>query len=60
MWALQASPVFSTLSRPSETHLRMSGDMSSGKHAAQYTGKQPGEGSVVTSRDTAVAQGEVS
>jgi hypothetical protein len=37
----------------------MSGGMASGKQAAQYTGKQPGEESVVTSRDTAAADNEL-
>ena len=59
MLTLQASPVSSTLSKPSETHLRMSVGMFSDKQSAQYTGKQPGEGSVVASRDTASAEGEV-
>ena len=37
----------------------MSGGKACGKHAAQYTGTQPDEGSVVTSRDTAAAENEV-
>jgi hypothetical protein len=37
----------------------MSGGKACGKHAAQYTGKYPDEGSVVTSRDTAAAENEV-
>jgi hypothetical protein len=37
----------------------MSGDKACGKHAAQYTGKQPDEGSVVTSRDTTAPDNEV-
>ena len=37
----------------------MSGGNASGKQADQYTGKQPGEGSVVTSWDTAAAEGDV-
>ena len=37
----------------------MSGGKSCGKQAAQYTGKQPDEGSVVTSWDTAAAENEV-
>jgi hypothetical protein len=45
--------------KPSEAHLRMSGGKACGKQAAQYTGKQPDEGSVVTSRDTAAAENEV-
>ncbi len=45
--------------QPSEAHLRMSGGKACGKQAAQYTGKQLDEGSVVTSRDTAAAENEV-
>ncbi len=45
--------------QPSETLLRMSGGKACGKQAAQYTGKQPDEGSAVTSRDTAAAKNEV-
>ena len=45
--------------QPSETNLRMSGGKACGKQAAQYTGKQPDEGSVVTSRDTAAFENEV-
>ena len=41
------------------THLRMSGGKACGKQASRYTGKQPDEGSVVTSRDTAAAENEV-
>ena len=37
----------------------MSGGKACGKQAAQYTGKQPDEGSVVTSRDTAAAENDV-
>jgi hypothetical protein len=37
----------------------MFGGKGRGKQAAQYTGKQPDEGSVVTSRDTAAAEKEV-
>jgi hypothetical protein len=37
----------------------MSGSKAGGKQAAQYTGKQPDEGSVGTSRDTAAAKSEV-
>jgi hypothetical protein len=37
----------------------MSGGKACGKQAAQYNVKQPDEGSVVTSRDTAVAEDEV-
>ncbi len=37
----------------------MSGGKACGKQAAQYTGKHPDEGSVVTSRDTAAAENEV-
>jgi hypothetical protein len=37
----------------------MSGGKACGKQAAQYTGKQPDEGSVVTSRDTSAAENEV-
>ena len=37
----------------------MSGGKSCGKQAALYNGKQPDEGSVVTSRDTATAENEV-
>ena len=37
----------------------MSGGKACGKQAAQYTGKQLDEGSVVTSRDTAAAENEV-
>ena len=36
----------------------MSGGKGCGKQAAQYTGKQPGEG-VVTSRETAAGENEV-
>ena len=35
------------------------GRQACGKHAAQYTGTQPDEGSVVTRRDTAAAENEV-
>ena len=37
----------------------MSGGKACGKHAAQYTGTQPDEGSVATSRDTAAAENQV-
>ena len=37
----------------------MSGGKAGGKQAAQYTGKQPDEGSVVRSRETAAAENEV-
>jgi hypothetical protein len=37
----------------------MSGGKAGGKQAAQYTGKHPDEGSVVTSRDTKAAEDEV-
>ena len=37
----------------------MSGSKACGKQAAQYTGKQPDEGSAVTSQDTAEAESEV-
>ena len=37
----------------------MSGGKACGKQTAQYTGKKPDEGSVVTSRDTAAAENEV-
>jgi Ran GTPase-activating protein (RanGAP) involved in mRNA processing and transport len=37
----------------------MSGGKASGKQADEYTGKQPGEGRFVTSRDTAAAEGGV-
>jgi hypothetical protein len=37
----------------------MSGGKACGKQAAQYTGKQPDEESVVASRDTAAAENEV-
>jgi Ran GTPase-activating protein (RanGAP) involved in mRNA processing and transport len=37
----------------------MSGGKACGKQAAQYTGKQPDEGSVATSRDTAAAENKV-
>ena len=37
----------------------MSGGKACGKHAAQYTGKQPDEGSGVTSRDTTAPENEV-
>ena len=37
----------------------MSGGKTCGKQAAQYTGKQPDDGSAVTSRDTAAAENEV-
>jgi hypothetical protein len=37
----------------------MSGGKACGKQAAQYLGKQPDEGSVVTCRDTAAAENEV-
>jgi hypothetical protein len=37
----------------------MSGGKAGGKQAAQYTGNQPDEGSVATSRDTAAAENEV-
>ena len=37
----------------------MSGGKACGKQAAQYAGKQPGEWSGATSRDTAAAEGEV-
>ncbi len=37
----------------------MSGGKACGKQAAQYTGKQPDEGSVVTSRDTTAPENEV-
>jgi hypothetical protein len=37
----------------------MSGGKACGKQAAQYTGKQPDEASVVTSRDTTAAEDEV-
>jgi hypothetical protein len=37
----------------------MSGGKACGKQAAQYDGNQPGEGSDVTSRDAAAAEGEV-
>jgi hypothetical protein len=37
----------------------MSGGKASVKQAYQYTGKQTGEGSVVTSRDTAAAKGDM-
>ena len=37
----------------------MSGGKTSGKQAGQYTGKQPDEGSAVTSWDTAAAENEV-
>ena len=37
----------------------MSGGKACGKQAAQYGGKQPDEGSVVTSRDTTAAENEV-
>ncbi len=36
----------------------MSGGKAGGKQAAQYAGKQPDEGSVVTRRDTAAAENE--
>jgi hypothetical protein len=36
----------------------MSGDKACGKQAGQYTGKQPDEGSAVTSRDTTAAENE--
>ncbi len=36
----------------------MSGGKAGGKPAAEYTGKQPDEGSAVTSRDTAAAENE--
>ncbi len=45
--------------QPSETHLRMSGGKACGKQAAPYAGKQPDEGSAVTSRDTAAAENGV-
>ncbi len=41
--------------QPSWTHLRMSGGKACGKQAAQYTGKQPDEVSVVTRRGAAAA-----
>ncbi len=44
---------------PSETHLRMSVDKTCGKSVVQYTGKQPDEGSVVTSRDTTALLAEL-
>jgi hypothetical protein len=37
----------------------MSGGKACGKQAAQYTGEQPDEESVVTSRETAAAEDEV-
>jgi hypothetical protein len=37
----------------------MWGGKACGKHAAEYTGKQPDEGSVVTSRDTTAPENEV-
>ena len=37
----------------------MSGSKACGKQAAQYTGKQPREGSVGASRDTAAAKDDV-
>ena len=37
----------------------MSGGKACGKQAAQYAGKQPDEGCVATSRDTAAAENEV-
>ena len=37
----------------------MSGGKAYDKQAAQYTGKQPGEGSVVASRDTTAAENQV-
>ena len=37
----------------------MSGGKASSKQADEYTGKQPGKGSVVTSRDTAATEGNV-
>ncbi len=42
-----------------EAHLRMSGGQACDKQADQYIGKQPGEASVATSRDTAAAEDEV-
>jgi hypothetical protein len=37
----------------------MSGGKAYGEQAAQYTGKQPGEGSVVTSRDTTAPENDM-
>jgi hypothetical protein len=45
---LSPRPIPAGLVSSSEVHLRMSGDKACGKQAAQYTGMQPGEGSVVT------------
>ncbi len=48
-------------SRRISAHLRMfpHGGKANDKQADQYTGTQPGEGSVVTSRNTATAEGDV-
>jgi hypothetical protein len=53
------SPRVHTRRRRQQTHLRMSGDKSCDKQTAQYTGKQPDEGSVVASRDTTSAENEM-
>jgi hypothetical protein len=48
-----------TSRQPSKAHVGMSGGKTCGKQAAQYAGKQPNEGSVVTSRDTTAPENEV-
>ena len=52
---LSPRPIPADLGKPSGTHLRMSGGKACGKQAAQYTGKQPDEVSVVTRRGAAAA-----
>ena len=52
-------PYQAGVGQPCETHLRMSGGKACGKQTAQYTGEQPDEGTVGTSRDTAETEDEV-